>query len=279
MRVLVTGRGTSGSWQIRGLQLGRAIGAHVEAQALDVGGYDLAVLVKRTSPGLVDRLHRAGVHVVWDVVDAWPQPHGNDWTRDQARQWLRESLRAICPVAVIAATEQMAADCAAEGARAVCIPHHARPAQRRMRLRDTVRVVGYEGGEQYIRHWRPIIDAECERRGWRFAPGLPQLADADIVLALRDQTGYPARAWKSNVKLANAQAAAVPVICSPESGYRETDRGGVLYAQDRRSLSAALDALTTRGARDAASAALAGTEPTLDQCAMRLRQWLTHLRS
>ena len=57
MRVLVTGRGTSGSWQIRGEQLGRAAGAHVQAQAIDVAGYEAAVIcdaVIRLLPGVLN---------------------------------------------------------------------------------------------------------------------------------------------------------------------------------------------------------------------------------
>lgn len=279
MRVLVTGRGTSGSWQIRGEQLGRAAGAHVQAQALDVAGYDMAVIVKRAPPDLLSRLHRAGTPIVWDVVDPWPQPHGNDWTRDQAMQWLRLALQHIGPSGVIAATETMAADCRELGCRVLCVPHHARPALRRNPIREHVTIVGYEGGKQYIRHWRPIIDDECARRGWRFADAVEQLADVDIVLALRDHSGYPARAWKSNVKLANAQGSGTPVICSPERGYIETDRGGVLYASDRRSLSAAFDKLTSPTIRRNAAAALAASTITLDAAAQTYRQWLAHLRS
>lgn len=278
MKILVTGRGTSGSWQIRGGQLGAALGATVIPQALDVGGYDVAIIVKRPSPGLIDRLHRARVPVVWDVVDAWPQPHGNDWTRDQAMQWLRESIRAIGPAAIVASTQKMAADCESIGAQAACIPHHARPAQRRNRIQERVHVVGYQGGAGYIRQWGPIVEAECVRRGWQFEPDLMQLADADIALALRDYDGYPARAWKSNIKLANAQATGTPIICSPEAGYIEMDRGGVVYAKDRLSLSDALDALTTYRARQDVSDALVGTEPTLDIVTRKYLAWLKHLK-
>jgi len=173
----------------------------------------------------------------------------------------------------------MAQDCRDSGARAEYIPHHARLAQRRNPIRPEVQTLGYEGGEQYIRHWRPIIEAECQRRGWSFVVNPPQLADIDIVLALRDHSGYPARAWKSNVKLANAQATGTPIVCSPESGYLETDRGGVAYATDRRSLSEALDSLAPHAARRAWGDVLYGTGPTLEQCAQRYRQWLSHLRS
>ena len=56
MNLLVTGSGKSGSWQIRGVELGRAIGATVLANAIDIGPFDVALVVKRSPVVLGCRL-------------------------------------------------------------------------------------------------------------------------------------------------------------------------------------------------------------------------------
>ena len=51
-RILITGTGTSGSWKIRGEQLGAAIGAEIMPRAAlaNCRRADVVVLVKRASP-------------------------------------------------------------------------------------------------------------------------------------------------------------------------------------------------------------------------------------
>ena len=77
-RILVTGGGTSGSWKIRGEQLGEAICADVLPRAgfADCSAAELIVVVKRAPPELLDTVRRSGRPWVWDVVDAWPQRPG-----------------------------------------------------------------------------------------------------------------------------------------------------------------------------------------------------------
>lgn len=273
MRVLITGRGTSGSWQIRGAQLGAAIGAAVVPDAKEVEGYDLAVLVKRPAAGLIDRLQRAGVPVIWDVVDAWPQPHGNEWSRAQCMAWLREQVRIIRPAGIVAATRAMAADCEEFGVPVLALPHHARPGLRRNPIRP-VKVVGYEGGEHYLGRWRRVVERECAARGWRFVVNPPTLADLDIVLALRDSAGYAATLWKSNVKLANAQGSGTPVICNREAGYMETASDAERWVDSEAELSAAFDALTDMATRRATAEKLHVSAPRLDRIAMTYIEWL-----
>ena len=111
MNLLVTGSGKSGSWQIRGVELGRAMGATVLANAIDIGPFDVAVVVKRPPVDLVRRIHDAAVPLVWDIVDAWPQPHGNAWGRAEGINWLAGMISTIRPRALVAATQAMAADC------------------------------------------------------------------------------------------------------------------------------------------------------------------------
>ena len=276
MKVLFTGSGSSGSWQIRGVQLGRALGATVEPKAINVAGFDVAVVVKRPPADLVARIHAAGVPLVWDVVDAWPQPQGNGWNKAECMAWLTQQVAAIKPAGIVAATKQMAADCAGFGVPVLVLPHHARPGITVNPLRRDVRTVGYEGGD-YLGPCRQVLDAECARRGWRFVGNPERLADLDIVVALRAAEGYAPRHWKSNVKLANAQGSGTPFIGGMEWGYLEHAIGVEKFVRTPAELAAALDALTSQDARCFAGRLLHAAAPTLTQMADRYEPWLAAL--
>jgi len=273
MRIAVTGRGTGGSFEIRGNQLGAAIGAEVKPGAHRLDDYDCVVVVKRP----VLPFSAGDACVVWDVVDAYPQPAGNSWARHQCLHWLETQVLAIQPDAIVAATDAMAADCGMFDLPVFALPHHARPGLRRNPIRKEVTTVGYEGGVQYIERWRPIIERECKARGWAFVVNPRELADVDIVLALRDQAGYAPRHWKSNVKLANAQGSGTPCVVARECGYLETACGAEHFADNPQELSAALDALTDYEARRDASERLFKAAPQLDRIAARYRAWLAGL--
>lgn len=275
MKILVTGRGTSGSFRVRGEQLGAAIGASVIPKALDVGGYDAAVLVKRTENDLLQRLRRAGVPIVWDVVDAYPQPQGNTWTREECMAWLRAEVQRIQPVGIVAATRAMAADCEEFGVPVLALPHHARPGLAKNPVRAVVETVGYEGAEHYLGRWRRILEAECLRRGWRFVVNPPALADLDIVVALRDVDGYAPRHWKSGVKLSNAQGSGTPFIGCREAGYREQAVGTAeKWVDTEAELARALDALSPYRERVRASGWMLAAAPRLDGVAATYRRWI-----
>jgi len=116
------------------------------------------------------------------------------------------------------------------------LPHHAFPDYvalgPKVHTRKEEPVLGYEGGGHYINRMRPLIVQACARAGWRFVEG--QLTrEVDAVLCARDSFGYPVQNWKSNVKLANAQALGLPAICSREAGYTETSSGGELYLSEQ----------------------------------------------
>ena len=276
MKVLVTGRGTSGSWQIRGAQLGMAIGATVEPNAEDVAGYDLAIIVKRPRTELVRRLQAASVPIVWDVVDAWPQPIGNDWERSACMGWLRGEVKTIKPRAIVAATEAMAVDCDFS-LPVIALPHHARPGQNVNPIREQVQAVGYEGGEQYLGSWRPWLERECARRGWRFVVNPRQLADVDIVVAVREKQGYAPRNWKSNVKLANAQGSGTPCVMNREAGYMENSSGGEVWADTQDEMAKAFDVLTRQDWRRDRAERLLHRAPSLEKIAKKYLRWLHFL--
>lgn len=272
----MTGSGSSGSWIIRGLQLGAAIGATVEpdADARAIRAHDLVVLVKRPRAPLLQRIHAAGVPLVWDVVDAWPQPVGNGWSREQALAWLTEQVRAIRPAAAVAATSAMAADLRPLVSDTLALPHHARPGLEPNPVRDAVHVVGYEGSERHLGAWAQIVAGEAARRGWRFAVNPARLADVDIVVALREVEGYAPRMWKSNVKHANAAGSGTPFVGCRERGYLEQSQGGEHWADNPRELAAAFDALTPAAARREAAERMRAARPALDDIAARYAVWL-----
>jgi len=279
MRVLVTGSGASGSWLVRGVQLGHAIGATVckDASAAMIRAHDLVVLIKRPLPPLLRRLHDNGARIVWDVVDAWPQPEGNCWSREQALEWLYRQVTMIRPLAIVAATKRMADDLHSVKDAVLALPHHARPGLRALPVRDQVKRLGYEGSRKQLGRWRLVLEAECARRGWHFVMNPKSLADLDIVVALREADGYPPRHWKSNVKLANAQASGVPIVCNRECGYLENASGGERWADDESELAAALDELMPAATRRDAAVRLAHAAPTLEAMAGRYRAWLESL--
>lgn len=277
MNILVTGRGTSGSWEIRGEQLGEAIGATVRRDAHDVKGFDIAILVKRASPLLLQRLHHAKVPIIYDVVDSWPQPHGNLWDAATCKSWLAQQVAMVKPRALVASTKAMADDCAGFGIPVLTLPHHARPRQITNPIRYQVRRVGYEGGAQYLGSWQTFVEAQCAKRKWTFVINPSALSELDIVIAMREVTGYAARNWKSNVKLANAQGTGTPCVVNREAGYLETQSGGEVFADTHEEVGRALTALTSWEARKAAHTKLRIGAPTLDAVAKEYKEWLLQL--
>jgi hypothetical protein len=247
VNILMAGRGSGGSWQIRGQQLGEAIGAVIDPAPKSVKGYGLAIVVKRPRAETIAQLHKAKVPIVWDVVDAWPQPAGNDWDKRTCMEWLQREVDAIRPAGLVAATEAMAWDCRHLAMPVLALAHHARPAQEENMLREKVETVGYQGGN-HLGLWQDIIIRQCDKRGWRFVADHDKaapmsLASVDIVLAVRGQRGYAARQWKSNVKLANAQGSGTPSVVQRDAGYVETAGARQYFADNEQELSQAFDVL------------------------------------
>jgi len=273
-RLLFTGRGTSGSWTIRGEQLGHALGANVIPDARHLGRFDLAVLVKRGTPDLLSYLRGAKLPVVWDVVDSWPQPLGNTWDRDTCMRWMRAQIKQIRPIALVAATQAMAADCAEFGRPVLTLPHHARPGQRVNPIRARVRTVGYQGGPQYLGSWASVLDEACRARGWRFVINPVSLAELDIVVAVREPHGYAPRTWKSGVKAANAQGSGTPCILNREQGCIETASGAECWADTPEEMAAAFDSLIEQETRQRIAGQLLLAAPKLEDIAKVYAAWL-----
>lgn len=250
MKVLVTGRGGAGSWLVRGEQVGAAMGAKVKPMATveDCRAADIILVVKRVPDELLSAIRASGRPWVYDIVDPYPQPQCAGWSLDESVRWVQDHLARLRPNAVIWPNARMRSDCAGAGP---VIYHHHRPGIERNPVRERVAKIGYEGSVRYLDGWLDVLQDECKRRGAVFVSNPAQLADLDVVVALRGGpwSGYASRHWKSNVKLANAHASGTPFVGLPEPGYQETATGCEYWATTPRELAIALDWLEDRGAR------------------------------
>lgn len=256
MRLLFTGRGGNGSWEVRGNQLGAACGARVQLMAsrADCGEADIIVAVKRIPPLLLDAIRKSGRKWVLDVVDFYPQPACAAWDQEASIAWAKQQIKALNPSAVIWPTVRMMDDCS-DGRPALVLPHHHRQGIARNKIREKVATIGYEGRAAYLGGWVPMLERECRRRGWRFVTNPQHLADLDIAIAVRggEWDNYASRHWKSNVKLANAHGSGTPFVGNAEWGYMETACGGEFWVDDANHLREAFDRLTPKSAREAIS--------------------------
>jgi hypothetical protein len=220
MNVLMVGSGHGGSWMMRGVQIGRALGARLVTRPVeqDWRWADVAVLVKHAGLLFASDAHRFNVPIVWDVLDCWRQPRENQWTVEEGKQFIAKLQATIKPAVMIAATQKMAEDIGG-----VYIPHHCRIGLKPTPPRDVVKVVGYDGEKKYLGRWFNWIEAECKSREWRFVVNPPDLSQVDILVAFRYGRfdGELCRAWKSGVKFVNALCAGRPIVTQPCAAFDE----------------------------------------------------------
>lgn len=269
-----------GSWLIRGQQLGHAVGARVvwNPRQEDIGDAEAVVIVKRVDDAFLDSVRARGLPVVLDVVDGWRQPTDNRLPRGKAIAVLKSYIERIKPHAVVCSTRAMEADLGGDWP-ALTLHHHGRPDSLKNPIRPEVGNVGYEGSERYLEGWWPEIRKQCVERGWLFQVNPTSLADIDIVVSFRggQWRGYATDAWKSNVKLANAQASGTPIALLPEAGAKETASGGEMWVEKPEWLGTAFSALEPYEARLEKACRLIGAEPKLDDVADLYRGWLDAL--
>lgn len=251
MNLLFTGREGAGSWKVRAEQLGQACGAMVKplANREDCKEADLVVVVKRTPSIVINGLH--GKPWVWDLVDFYPQPTCQCWSKDEAIGWVQHQIKVLRPNAIIWPTQRMREDCD-PGIPGFVLPHHHRPGIECNPVREKVERVGYEGRALYLDGWEDPIKRECRRRGWEFVTNPGALSDLDIVIAVRGGRwqSYAATHWKSNVKLANAHGSGTPFIGQQEYGYLETRSGAEYWVADPKGVGMCFDWLTPRSTRE-----------------------------
>ena len=278
MKILVTGKGgKSGSWAIRAVQLGTAIGAAIKplASLADITEHDLTIVVKRVPSQTLQALRMSGKPWVYDLVDGWPQSGGCDWNETRSIYWLRSMLAEFNPTAIVYGTKTMQEDAGRPG---LVLPHHSwqKYLDRTPLIRDEIRVVGYEGAEAYLGHWRRIVEKQCADRGWEFMIN-GDMRRADVGIALRYGGGYPSRWWKPGTKLSNLHALGIPAICSREAGYVGVASGTELWVGNENDLSSAFDKIQSKDVRQDISSYMRAAALPVDRVAANYLEWLNRV--
>jgi hypothetical protein len=278
MNILFTGRGGAGSWQIRGEQLARDIDEAIalpQASYGDIVDCDLVMAVKRLPLDLVRHVRSAKKRWVWDVVDFYPQPLCTHWAREEAIRWVKQQIAQANPTAVVWPNQRMRDDCD-DGRPGLVLYHHHRPGLDAITVAPKLRHVAYEGAAPYLGQWAAALASACRVHGAKFLLNPSSMRVADAVVAVRDTpfAGYAQTHWKSNVKLANAQALGAVFVGQRECGYQETSTGAELWVDSAKDLPAALEALASQEFRAGMQAkALAGAYP-VRQAAADLERFL-----
>ncbi len=230
MNILIAG-GAKQSWEMRGKQLGAAIGAKVvgKPREQDVKWADVVVLIKGGGPLYAPLVHSLGKPLVWDALDFWVQPDHNEFDKPRSLALLAGELTVVKPTLTIGATERMAKAC--DG---VFLPHHSWAGLVPTPPREYVKRVGYQGIPRYLGKWQDAIAGQCYKRGWEFVINPESLSECDILVAFRDGKwdGWMCRQWKSGVKAVNALAAGRPIIISESWGAIETPHEGTVVNGD-----------------------------------------------
>lgn len=281
MKLLWTGKGgNSGSWIVRGEQLGAAIGATVLPNATEkaIREADLTVVVKRTPEVVLRALRAPKARWVYDAIDCYPQPQSSAWTKGEAVRWMQYKLKDLNPTGIIWPNHRMRQDCDLD-IPGLVLPHHHRPNIRNNPIREKVKTVGYEGGGQYLAEWRPALEAECKRRGWQFIVNPKELAELDIVVAFRggEWNGYVTQCWKSGIKIANAHASGTPFVGAPEMGYLENATGAEYWAETPSQLPTCFDWLEDQSAREQIHDRFQQAAYPVEKAAAELKDWLRGL--
>lgn len=230
----------------------------------------VVIVVKKVAPGY-EKVLKHAKRVVWDVVDAWPQPAGNRWPAAEAIKFIKARAKQLGADQIVCATRCMQDDLRGD----FTLYHHHWPGAEPIKIRHTVKNVVYEGSPKYLERWMKPILAQCEARGWNFLINAP-LSSADIVLALRggEWAGYAPHHWKSNVKLANAQGYGIPCVLNSERGYVETASGGECWADCEEHLHRRFDWLSDYQNRFNAQQLLKASAYSVEQAAADYLEWL-----
>lgn len=260
MRLLFCGAG-KGSWQMRGLQLGRALEAVLGPGSVrmtsnpteaDYRWADRIILIKKMAFGFAPRARKWDRPIIWDALDCWIQPGEAGLDESAALSLLQSHLATVKPDLMIGATEAMARAGRRLGQASVSLSHHCWTGLTPTPARSQISVVAYDGNPNALGHWEHDLRRACQARGWRFVLNPSNLASVDLLVALRDTRwdGWITRQWKSGVKLVNAICAGRPVITQPCAAFDEVQPIGTVI-DDRRSLGEALDAWQDAASRQA----------------------------
>lgn len=277
MKILFTGKGSAGSWQIRGKQLGEAVGGYAlsKASIADCQRADVIVAVKRLNHRFSDSIKLSGKPWIWDLVDFYPQPFCTQWSKTQAIKWVQNQTQQHKPDGIIWPNQKMRDDCDI-GIPGTVIYHHHRPDIAVNPIRETILKVGYEGEPTFLGEWMDRLLQECRTRQWDFILNPPSITDLDVVFAFRGEhvNGYAQQHWKSNVKLSNAQGSGTPFVGLQECSYIETNTGGAAFVSGPTTLRKTLDGIVSRETRQEMSKLLLEGAYTLERASMDLREFI-----
>lgn len=245
--VLFVGADSKGSWQVRGVQMARALGARATLKPTrdDWRWADVVVLVKRAIDAYGAEARKVNVPVIWDALDFWKQPEDHaqplTWHRGEVRRRRQQYELAQ----IIGATKQMAEDVGG-----VYIPHHSRPGLKVTPIRPEATVVAYEGVSKYLAQWKADLAHACKQLGLTFVVNPESLSQADIIVSFRggQWNSDICERWKSGVKYVNAIAAGRPVLTMHCSAAHEIKPFGRIVEQPDL-LQSALRAMTPEATR------------------------------
>lgn len=277
MKVLVTGKGSAGSWKIRGEQLGGAIGATVvpKCQPSDCEKAVVIVAVKRLNAPFFNAIQQSRKPWVWDLVDFYPQPFCTQWNKNEAIKWVQKQIDHYKPDGVVWPNQKMRDDCDI-GTPGVVVYHHHRQNIGINPIREQIKRVGYEGEPSFLGEWMDVLISECNARQWDLMLNPPKTTDLDVIFAFRGDhvNGYAQRNWKSNIKLSNAQGSGTPFVGAPEASYIETNTGGVCFVDGKSALNKALNSIVLRETRQEMSRTLLDGAYSVDDAARDLREFV-----
>lgn len=220
MNVLMVGADSRGSWQMRGVQLGAAMGARVTLKptANDWAWADVVVLVKRAAMVFSKEARACKVPVVWDALDFWQQPEENSKPLQEHIGTALQIARDANVSRIVCATQAMASDLGG-----VYLTHHCREGLKPTPIRDRAMVVGYDGTKKYLGRWLPALEKACADLGLNFGINPKNLPFCDVLVSFRDGKwdGEVCRRWKSGVKFVNAVVAGRPILSQPSAALDE----------------------------------------------------------
>lgn len=257
--VCFLGDGVSGSFHMRASQIAAMRPQWRTLPTADltdeiIDSADVFCIVKRFNAEIAQRLRRKGKLVVYDVVDPWKQPDDGLANDSLARvlSYFADRLTSLDVDGMIFPNETMLSDFGRLVPNPICIYHHYRPGMQPATVREHARIVGYEGREDYLGGYGPMLERVCASLGLSFVVNPPDFHDIDIGFAGRDglHGSLMPRRYKSNVKLANFMGAAIPAVASwTEASYREIDNGFVEFFESEQELTNCIQRLLPRQRR------------------------------
>jgi hypothetical protein len=241
MRILFTGTGRFGSWQMRGVQMAfqrDAWKAVPNASTKDIRFIDVVVIVKHAAPDTIDLLRRWKGPVVYDPLDFWTIiPEFNRIapslsTASQARNVFGEYFRQINPALILCVTRAMAEDLAPLGIPTDVLYHHFDPRLKIVEPRSIERPVVLYHGADTMGLWKLPMHVVSQFSGARFirsSAALPPSANVLVAVRGGSHANWLCRRWKSNVKAATALRLGLPFVAWPEASYVETHPSGLWF--------------------------------------------------